>query len=70
MASSETSGTSTPDGTDGVQPQPCSACRGTGRVLAGKGEAQESLPCPWCKGTGDWVPGYDAQAARVASGDT
>ncbi|MFT4035219.1 MAG: hypothetical protein QM679_06560 [Patulibacter sp.] len=51
-------------------PQPCSACRASGRVLAGRGETHESLPCPWCRGTGTWEPGYDAQSGEfIAAAD-
>ena len=46
-------------------PQPCSACRATGRVFANREGGQISVPCPWCQGTGQWEPGYDAQAAAV-----
>lgn len=49
-------------------PQPCSACRATGRVLANRGGEQVSVACPWCQGTGQWEPGYDAQAAGVHPG--
>lgn len=44
-------------------PQPCSACRATGRVFANRDGGQIDVPCPWCQGTGEWQPGYDAQAA-------
>ena len=46
-------------------PQPCSACRATGRVFANREDGQISVPCPWCQGSGQWEPGYDAQAAAV-----
>lgn len=46
-------------------PQPCSACRATGKVFAGRDEDQVQVACPWCQGTGQWEPGYDAQAAAV-----
>lgn len=49
-------------------PQPCSACRATGKVFANRGEEQVSVDCPWCKGTGTWEPGYDAQEAGVFPG--
>lgn len=49
-------------------PQPCSACRATGKVFATRGEEQVSVACPWCGGTGTWEPGVDAQAAGVFPG--
>lgn len=46
-------------------PQPCSACRATGRVFANRAGEQIQVDCPWCAGTGTWEPGIDAQAAGV-----
>jgi DnaJ-class molecular chaperone len=48
-----------------VGPQPCSACRATGRVFATRSGEQTSLPCPWCQGSGEWEPGFDAQAGAA-----
>jgi DnaJ-class molecular chaperone len=49
--------------TAGAQP-PCTACRGTGRVISNLGGSPNEVPCPWCEGTGVRIPGHDAQAAR------
>ncbi|MDO9355617.1 MAG: hypothetical protein Q7T55_18085 [Solirubrobacteraceae bacterium] len=49
-------------------PQPCSACRATGKVFAARGGEQVSVACPWCEGSGEWTPGLDAQAAGVFPG--
>lgn len=46
-------------------PQPCSACRATGRVFANRAGEQITVDCPWCQGSGSWEPGFDAQAAGV-----
>lgn len=46
--------------------QPCSPCRGTGKLLSGAGGAQHEVTCPWCEGGGVTLPGHDAQAARRA----
>ena len=51
-----------------VGPQPCSACRATGKVFANRAEEQISVDCPWCTGTGQWEPGLDAQAAGIYPG--
>jgi DnaJ-class molecular chaperone len=45
-------------------PERCHACRGTGRVISGKGGTPHDVPCPWCDGSGRFIPGHDAQAAR------
>ncbi|HEX2409644.1 MAG TPA: hypothetical protein VHJ39_00640 [Solirubrobacteraceae bacterium] len=45
-------------------PQRCTACRGTGRVISGLGGTPQPVECPWCEGTGKLIPGHDAQAAR------
>lgn len=45
-------------------PQPCSPCRGTGRLLSGAGGTQHEVSCPWCEGGGVTIPGHDAQSAR------
>jgi DnaJ-class molecular chaperone len=45
-------------------PERCHACRGTGRVISGKGGTPHEVECPWCEGTGRFIPGHDAQAAK------
>ena len=44
-------------------PQRCTACRGTGRVVSNLGGEPHPVPCPWCDGTGRFIPEHDAQAA-------
>jgi DnaJ-class molecular chaperone len=48
-------------------PERCHACRGTGKVISGKGGEPKPVDCPWCEGTGRFIPDHDAQAARVTS---
>jgi DnaJ-class molecular chaperone len=60
---------STPENADTAAPQACSACRGTGSVLAKVGEELKSGPCPWCDGTGLVQPDHDAQARWRQSAD-
>jgi len=43
---------------------PCSACRGTGRVISNLGGTAQEVTCPWCEGSGRFLPGHDAQAAH------
>jgi len=45
-------------------PERCTACRGTGRVISGLGGTPTPVDCPWCDGTGRRIPGHDAQASR------
>jgi DnaJ-class molecular chaperone len=47
-------------------PQRCTACRGTGTVTSGLGGEPKPVPCPWCDGTGRFIPGHDAQAAKLS----
>ena len=42
-------------------PEPCSPCRGTGKVISNLGEKREELSCPWCEGSGVRIPEHDAQ---------
>ena len=42
----------------------CTPCRGTGKVISGKGGTPHPVTCPWCQGTGRYDPDRDAQAAR------
>jgi DnaJ-class molecular chaperone len=44
-------------------PQSCTACRGTGKLISGLGGEPHDVRCPWCEGTGRFIPGHDAQAA-------
>lgn len=53
------------DASEAGGPQPCSACRATGRVFANREGGQIEVACPWCQGSGQWEPGFDAQAAAV-----
>jgi len=49
---------------------PCSACRGTGRVVSNLGGAPHEVVCPWCDGGGRRLPAHDAQArGGVERGD-
>jgi DnaJ-class molecular chaperone len=42
---------------------PCSACRGTGKVISNLGGSPKELVCPWCEGRGRRLgPEHDAQA--------
>jgi DnaJ-class molecular chaperone len=50
-----------------TEPLPCSACRGTGKVISNLGGSPSTVTCPWCEGTGTFIQGHDAQAARRAS---
>jgi DnaJ-class molecular chaperone len=43
-------------------PEPCSPCRGTGKVISQLGGKREELECPWCEGGGVRIPEHDAQA--------
>jgi len=52
--------------TDPPAPVPCSACRGTGRVISNLGGTPHEVPCPWCDGGGRRLPEHDAQAAGGA----
>ena len=45
-----------------AEPQPCPACRATGKVISNLGGSPSTVDCPWCDGTGTLIPGHDAQA--------
>jgi len=45
-------------------PERCTPCRGTGRVISSLGGTPQPVTCPWCEGSGRRIPGHDAQAAR------
>jgi DnaJ-class molecular chaperone len=51
-----------PDAAPADDPSRCRACRGTGRVISGKGGTPHEVECPWCEGTGRFIPEHDAQA--------
>jgi DnaJ-class molecular chaperone len=51
-------------------PERCTVCRGTGRVISGLGGTPTPITCPWCTGTGRRIPGHDAQAARQGAGES
>jgi DnaJ-class molecular chaperone len=43
----------------------CTACRGTGQVISGKGGTPHTVTCPWCGGDGKFHPGRDAQTGAA-----
>jgi DnaJ-class molecular chaperone len=45
-------------------PQRCTPCRGTGKVISNLGGTPQTVTCPWCGGTGVFDAQHDAQAAR------
>jgi hypothetical protein len=48
---------------EGTGPEPCSPCRGTGRVISQLGGKREEITCPWCDGEGTRRGSeHDAQA--------
>jgi DnaJ-class molecular chaperone len=49
---------------DPHDPERCTPCRGTGRVISSLGGAPKPVTCPWCEGAGRRIPGHDAQAAQ------
>jgi DnaJ-class molecular chaperone len=54
---------SPPDEPEAPTPVPCSACRGTGRIISNLGGTPHEIPCPWCDGGGRRLPpAHDAQA--------
>jgi DnaJ-class molecular chaperone len=48
---------------------PCSACRGTGRVISNLGGTPHEVVCPWCEGGGRRIPAHNAQARGDGDGD-
>lgn len=42
----------------------CTACRGTGKVMSGKGGTPHEVTCPWCGGDGRFHQGRDAQTGE------
>lgn len=62
---------SPPDETEVPPDVPCSACRGTGRVISNLGGTPHEVPCPWCEGGGRRLREHDAQEkGGVESGGT
>jgi DnaJ-class molecular chaperone len=51
---------------DEFDPQRCTACRGTGRLISSLGGDPHEVTCPWCEGTGRFIGGHDAQAVGPA----
>jgi len=47
---------------------PCSACRGTGRVVSNLGGSPHEVGCPWCDGGGKRLPAHNAQERRGSEG--
>jgi DnaJ-class molecular chaperone len=45
-------------------PERCTPCRGTGRVISALGGEPKPVTCPWCEGAGKRIAGHDAQAAQ------
>jgi DnaJ-class molecular chaperone len=48
-------------------PQRCTPCRGTGKVISNLGGTPQTVTCPWCEGSGVYDSQHDAQAARRES---
>jgi DnaJ-class molecular chaperone len=57
------------DDPDATEVPPCSACRGTGRVISRLGGTDHEIQCPWCEGGGKRLRDHDAQAAKKPDGD-
>jgi DnaJ-class molecular chaperone len=47
---------------------PCSACRGTGKVISRLGGEPSEVVCPWCEGRGLRLAS-DHDAQKVHNGD-
>jgi DnaJ-class molecular chaperone len=56
----------TPPPDEPYDPQRCTACRGTGRVISNLGGERHEVACPWCDGSGRFIPGHDAQEGAPA----
>jgi hypothetical protein len=52
------------------EPIPCTACRGTGKVISNLGGSPSTVDCPWCDGTGTYIPGHDAQSRHRGADQT
>lgn len=50
--------------TEPYDPERCTACRGTGRLISNQGATPHEVTCPWCEGSGRFLREHDAQAAR------
>ena len=50
-------------------PERCTPCRGTGRVISALGGEPKPVTCPWCEGAGKRIAGHDAQAAHKPAAD-
>lgn len=49
---------------------PCSACRGTGKVISRLGGTAQEVVCPWCEGGGRRLGSeHDAQRVGRGAGD-
>jgi len=49
-------------------PQRCTPCRGTGKVISNLGGTPQTVTCPWCEGSGVYDAQHDAQAERREGG--
>jgi DnaJ-class molecular chaperone len=47
---------------DSYDPQRCTPCRGTGKVVSNLGGTPQLVTCPWCEGSGRYQREHDAQA--------
>jgi DnaJ-class molecular chaperone len=47
---------------DSYDPQRCTPCRGTGKVVSNLGGTPQLVTCPWCDGSGRYLRDHDAQA--------
>jgi DnaJ-class molecular chaperone len=56
------------DDTEPPADVPCSACRGTGRVISNLGGTPHEVACPWCEGGGRRLPAHNAQAKGGGEG--
>ena len=56
--------------TSEADPQQCTACRGTGKLISGLGGEPHEVVCPWCQGGGRRIQGIDAQEHPSEGGGT